>query len=124
MPFSAIDAEFLLNLGEFRRFLFAAIQSAGIFGHTVSASGAATRDLGLLEGRRALGLELLAMAHAGQSDAVRQADPEGIATLRLCLTEAINSKDPSRERRRNRAGQSGGATQRDAGRYDELPSTE
>lgn len=117
MTLTASDAEFLLSRPEFRRFLFAAIQSAGILGQTVSASHAANRDLGTLEGRRALGFELVLLAHAGQSEAVRSADPDGIATLRLCLSEAINNKDQTRDRRRHRANQPG-STRADAERYD------
>ena len=111
MTFDAKDAEFLLTRPEFRRFVFAAIQSAGIFGQTVSASTAPARDLGHLEGRRALGFDLLMMVHAGQSEAVRSADPDGITTLGLCLTEALNCKDSQRDARRFR----------DNARYDELP---
>jgi len=112
MAFDAKDAEFLLSRGEFRRFLLAAIQTAGILGQSVSASAAQGRDLGHLEGRRALGFDLLLMAHAGQSEAVRGADPDGMVTLSLCLAEASNHKDTVRERRANR----------DAARYDELPA--
>lgn len=111
MAFEAKDAEFLLGRPEFRRFLFTAIQSAGLLGQTVSASSAQHRDLAHLEGRRALGFDLLMLAHAGQSEATRQADPDAIATLCLCLGEAINDKDPARDRRRPR----------DTARYDELP---
>lgn len=112
MAFDAKDAEFLLSRAEFRRFVFAAIQSAGILGHSVSASSAPTRDLGHLEGRRALGFDILMMIHAGQSDAVRSADPDGITTLCLCLGDALNNKDTNRERSRFR----------DNARYDELPA--
>ena len=59
MKFEPRDAEFLLGHPEFRRFLFVAIQSSGILGHTVSASSAGSRDLGHLEGRRALGFDIL-----------------------------------------------------------------
>ena len=111
MVFDAGDAEFLLTRPEFRRILFAAIQSAGIVGHTVSASTALTRDLAHLEGRRALGFDLLMLAHAGQSEAVRLADPDGITTLGLSLTEALHCKDNQRDARRTR----------DSARYDELP---
>lgn len=109
--FDAGDAEFLLRLPEFRRFLFAAIQTSGILGHTVSAGNAGGRDLGHLEGRRALGFEMLMMVHAGQSEAVRQGDPDGITTLGQCLSEAINSKGSQSDRSRSR----------DHARYDELP---
>lgn len=111
MAFDTKDAEFLLTRPEFRRFLFAAIQSAGILGHTVSASTAPTRDLAHLEGRRALGFDLLMLVHAGQSEAVRNGDPDGITTLGLSLTEALNCKDNQRDARRSR----------DSARYDELP---
>jgi hypothetical protein len=112
MSFDAKDAEFLLSRPEFRRFLFAAIQSAGILGQTVSASTAATRDLGHFEGRRALGFDLLLLVHRGQSEAVRNADPDGITTLSLSLIEALNRKDNHRDR----------TASRDHARYDELPA--
>ncbi len=112
MSFDTRDAEFLLTRAEFRRFLFAAIQSAGILGQTISASTAPNRDLGHLEGRRALGFDLLMMVHAGQSEAVRNADPDGITTLSLSLTEALNCKESQRDARRSR----------DNARYDELPT--
>ena len=111
MSFDANDAEFLLSRPEFRRFLFAAIQSAGILGHTVSASTAPGRDLGHLEGRRALGFDLVMMVHTGQSEAVRNADPDGITTLCLSLNEALNRKESQRDASRSR----------DNARYDELP---
>ena len=111
MAFDAKDAEFLLTRPEFRRFLFAAVQSAGILGHTVSASSAPTRDLAHLEGRRALGFDLLMMVHAGQSEAVRIADPDAITTLGLSLTEVLHCKDNQLDSRRSR----------DSARYDELP---
>lgn len=111
MPFEAKDAEFLLSRPEFLRFLFSAIQSAGVLGQTVSASSAQHRDLHHMEGRRALGFDLLIMVHAGQSEAIRQADPDAIATLCLCLGEAIKDKEVTRDRRRTR----------DTARYDELP---
>ena len=111
MAFDAKDAEFLLSRAEFRRFLFAAIQNAGILGHSVSASTAPGRDLGHLEGRRALGFDLLRMIHAGQSEAVRGADPDGLTTLSLSLSEALNNKDITLERSRLH----------DNARYDELP---
>lgn len=111
MPFDSNDAEFLLTRPEFRRFLFAAIQRAGILGQTVSASNAQTRDLSHLEGRRALGFDLLMLVHAGHSEAVRSADPDGITTLGLSLTEALNCKESHRDPSRSR----------DSARYDELP---
>lgn len=111
MSFDAKDADFLLTRPEFQRYLFAAIQSAGILGQAVSASSAASRDLGHLEGRRSLGFDLLMMAHAGQSEAVRSDDPHAITTLCQALNAALDSKDSQRDRRH----------QRDTHRYDELP---
>jgi hypothetical protein len=116
MTFDAKDAEVLLNLPEFRRFLFVAIQSSGILVQTVSASNAGARDLGHLEGRRALGFDMLMMVHAGQSEAVRIGDPDGITTLGQCLTEALNSKESQSDRSRSRARSSTVGA-----RYDELP---
>lgn len=51
------------------------------------------------------------LAHSGQSEAVRSADPDGITTLGLGLTEALNYKENQRERSRSR----------DHTRYDEIP---
>jgi len=51
------------------------------------------------------------MVHAGQSEAVRHSDPDGITTLGQCLTEALNSKESRSDRSRSR----------DVARYDELP---
>ena len=53
------------------------------------------------------------LVHAGQSEAVRSGDPDGITTLGLCLTEALNCKESQSDRRRTR----------DNARYDELPHT-
>jgi hypothetical protein len=53
----------LLALPEFRRFLWRAIQSSGIF--DVTTDGSDSRHL-VAEGRRQLGLELLADAEMGQ----------------------------------------------------------
>ena len=51
------------------------------------------------------------MIHAGQSEAVRGADPDGLTTLSLSLSEALNNNDITRERSRLH----------DNARYDELP---
>lgn len=84
------DADFLLQRPEFRRFLFAAIQSAGILSQHVLADGPQERDLRFHEGRRSLGFELLQMAHQGQPQAIRDADPTGLATLHAAILEALN----------------------------------
>lgn len=101
--FTADDAATLLRSEEFRRFLFAAIQSAGILGHYAPANGQLGRDLGHFEGRRSLGFELLAMADAGQPEPLRS--PEGLATLDQIIREAMTPKpkDKTRERRSDTA---------------------
>ncbi len=105
------DAEYLLGRPEFRRFLFAAIQSAGILSHLGPTHGPDGRKLHYEEGRRSLGFELLSMAHQGQPEAIRAADPSGLATLDAALREAMNPpKEKPRDRRNN-----------DTARYDDLP---
>lgn len=95
--FSIEDAEFLLARAEFRRFLFAAIQRAGILSHITPTNGQLGRDL--LEGRRSLGFEMLLLADAGQPEPLRS--PEGLATLDQIIREAMTPKpkDKTRERR-------------------------
>lgn len=93
------DAEYLLGRSEFRRFLFAAIQAAGLLGHTNPANGPIGRDLA--EGRRSLGLDLLAMADTGQPDALRS--PQALATLDQIIREAMTPKPKDKPNgRRNR----------------------
>lgn len=110
MSFTQQDAEFLLSRAEFRRFLYAAIQSAGILGHHAPANGQTGRDLGHFEGRRSLGFDLLRMADDGQPEQLRS--PEALATLDAALREALNPplKEKPHGRRSN-----------DTARYDELP---
>jgi hypothetical protein len=98
--FVASDAEFLMSRGEFRRFLFAAIQSAGILGHYAPANGQTGRDLGHFEGRRSLGFDLLQLADQGQPESLRS--PDAIATLDAVLREMINPQEkPDGRRSRN-----------------------
>ena len=97
------DAEYLLGRPEFKRFLFVAIQSAGVLHHHISADGRLGRDLNFLEGRRSLGLDLLQMADAGQPEPLRT--PTAIATLDAAIREAMNppaSKDRKRDRKPDR----------------------
>lgn len=96
--FSQEDAEALLASEEFRRFLFAAIQAAGILGHYAPANGHMGRDLAHFEGRRSLGFELLMLADAGQPEPLRS--PEGLATLDLILREALNPKPKPKDKTR------------------------
>jgi hypothetical protein len=86
IEFTAQDAEFLLNRGEFRRFMFLAIQAAGIIGQTGFANGQAGRDLS--EGRRSLGFEMLQLVDEGQPAPLRS--PDALATLHAILLEALN----------------------------------
>ncbi|NOW44156.1 hypothetical protein FHW96_000283 [Novosphingobium sp. SG751A] len=97
--FDGDDAEYLLNRPEFLRFLFAAIQGAGILGQYAPANGQMGRDLGHFEGRRSLGFELLMLADAGQPEPLRS--PEALATLDLILREALNPKPKPKDKQRD-----------------------
>ena len=108
MSLSQTDAEFLLGRPEFRRFLYAAIQSAGILGHHAPANGQQGRDLGHFEGRRSLGFDLLLMADAGQPEPLRS--PQALATIDAVIREALN---PPKEKTRDRRS--------DLDRYNDLP---
>jgi hypothetical protein len=97
------DAEHLIAQPEFLRFLGAAIQAAGILGHHGAANGQLTRDLGHFEGRRSLGFDLLLMAHSGQPEAIRAADPTGMTTLTSALRSVLNPSPTGKPNdRRNR----------------------
>lgn len=96
------DPEFLLARAEFRRFLFTAIQIAGIFD---AANGHEGRDINWVEGRRSLGFDLLRWSDEGQPEALRT--PNALATLNAIILEAM--KTPIKEKVRG-------------GRYDELGS--
>lgn len=89
------DAAFLLARPEFRRFLFAAIQSAGLLGHTSGANGQSGRDLGFYEGRRSLGFEMLSMVDHGHPDALQSS--EALATLDSIIREQMNPT-PAKEK--------------------------
>lgn len=85
-----LDAEHLLAQPEFVRFLWRAIQRAGIFNTTTD--GSAGRDLGYFEGRRSLGLELLDMAESGQP--ASHPDKLPILTLLMVMREEAQSAQP------------------------------
>lgn len=102
---TSADAEYLLSRPEFRRFLFLAIQRAGIIEQNPLADGRQGRDLSIAEGRRSLGFELLQLADLGQPEPLRSA--HALATLDAVIREAMNP--PPKEKTRDR---------RD--RYDEL----
>lgn len=95
------DAEFLLSRPEFLRFLYEAIQSAGIVGNNVAADGQSVRNqcLEWHEGRRSLGHEILLMIEEGQPPALRHPDGHPIATLEAVLREAMNPKENPSGRR-------------------------
>lgn len=95
MMFTAQDAEYLLGRAEFRRFMFSAIQSAGVITDNSLANGQSGRDLSHFEGRRSLGLEMIAMLEAGQPEPLRS--PLALATLDQILREAMNPA-PSKEK--------------------------
>lgn len=96
---SSDDAEHLLAQAPFRRFLFAAIQSAGILSHEGPAHGQVQRDLSFTEGRRSLGFEILLMIEQGQPEALRSAG--ALATINAAIREAMNP-DP-KEKARDKA---------------------
>lgn len=106
---SVDDARFLMDRPEFRRFLYLAIQKAGILSHEAPANGQLGRDLGHFEGRRSLGFELLQMADLGQPDPLRT--PEALGTISAALIEAMNP--PPKEKAR-------GKRTDDTARFDEL----
>lgn len=86
------DMAELMRLAPFRRFLFRAIQSAGILHPTTD--GSEGRHLAYAEGRRNLGLELLADAETANADP----HPESLTTLFLILSEEAQRqpKEPKR----------------------------
>lgn len=82
------DAEHLLAQAPFRRFLFAAIQRAGILSHEGPAHGPIQRDLSFIEGRRSLGFEILLMIEQGQPEPLRT--DGALATIDAAIREAMN----------------------------------
>ena len=105
MIFTRQDAEFLLGRPEFMRFLYDAIQSAGIISNMEPADGRTVRDHSLewQSGRRSLGHEMLLMIEQGQPEALRSPDGSPLITLNAVLREAINPKETTPGRRnRNR----------------------
>jgi hypothetical protein len=115
--FTRQDADYLLGRPEFRRFLFAAIQTAGILGHHAPANGQMGRDLGHFEGRRSLGFDLLRMVDDGQPEPLRS--PEALATIDAAIREAVNPAPQSKEKPRGR--RTDDASDDDTARYAELP---
>lgn len=95
------EVELLLSMPEFRRFVFAAIQRAGILSQEGPAHGHTPRDLSFAEGRRSLGFEILQMAHAGQPEEVRASDPDALVTLNAVILTAMNAPKEKARGRRN-----------------------
>lgn len=93
------DLQRLLELAEFKQFLFEAIQLAGIWN---PANGHDQRDLAFAEGRRSLGLDLLELADRGQPKALRT--PEALATINAIILTALNppSTPPEEKKRADR----------------------
>lgn len=92
------DAAFLMERPEFRRFLYAAIQTAGVLSEHSLADGPQERDLRFHEGRRSLGFALLQMADAGQPEPLRT--PNALATLTAVIREAMNPAPKEKPRGR------------------------
>jgi hypothetical protein len=80
------DMTFLQGRPEFARFLWRVIQSCGIFSPTTD--GSVDRHLAYDEGRRNLGLEILAMAEQGQPASHPNGQP--ILTILQVLREEAN----------------------------------
>jgi hypothetical protein len=87
------DMEFLNSRPEFRRFLWRAIQLARIFDQ--AGSGSSERDLAYAQGRRDLGLDLLADAEAGQP----AAHPEGIPIFTAIQIMREAAQQPTEQRK-------------------------
>lgn len=107
--FNSDDAQYLMGKPEFRRFLFAAIQSAGVLGDHVLADGPQERDLRFHEGRRSLGFELLQAADHGQPEPLQT--PHALATLNAVILESMNPAPKEKKSGRRD----------DTERYAELP---
>lgn len=85
----------LVEVRAFRRFLFRIVESAGI------GIPAAKDDMALrLEGKRALGLEILGWVEAALPQSTGSAQP--LAALHLALSEALAPKEKRSDRRNDR----------------------
>lgn len=90
------DMIFLLKRPEFVRFLWRVIQSAGILRATTD--GSIDRHLAYDEGRRNLGLDILAMVETGQP----VPHPEGLPVLTLLQTLREEANSQPQENKRDR----------------------
>ena len=100
------DLEVLMARKDFQRFLFRAIQTAGIFAQ--GTNGHDGRDLAFAEGRRSLGLWLLGQADAGLPEPMQS--PDHIAALHALLRAQLDTPPPPKGK--------GNATRID--RYDDI----
>ncbi len=80
------DAQLLMERPEFRRFLFSVIQSCGFF----SATNGSDPVTSFAEGRRSLGLDILATVETGQP--AEHPDRIPILTLMQVLREEAQTK--------------------------------
>ena len=94
-----IDMEFLNSRPEFRRFLWRVIQMAGIL--EPSTDGSDTRHPRYFEGRRNLGLEILADAEQGQP--VPHPDAIPVFTAIQILREVAQQSTSETPKNANRA---------------------
>jgi hypothetical protein len=103
MMIEAKDAAALLEKQEFRRFLYAVIQSAGLLSNNEGADGRTVTDQSLEwhSGRRSLGHDILLMIEQGQPDALRSPDGSPVATLIAVLREHMNPKEKPNERNKH-----------------------
>ena len=95
------DAEALLRMPEFMRFLSAAIHAAGIVSQHVGANGQLGRDLAWIEGRRSRGFDMLHAAHSGQHEQTRAADPDAVTTLLAALNSTLKTQGSRNDRHKS-----------------------
>lgn len=90
-----LDLKQLVEVRAFRRFLFRIIESAGI------AISAAKDDTALrMEGRRALGLEILGWVEGALPDTTGSAQP--LAALHMAIAETLTPKEKRHGRQGSR----------------------
>ena len=85
------DMDMLVENSAFRRFLFAIVEASGI-GIPASKDDTALR----LEGKRALGLEILGWVDEALTNTTSSGQP--FAALHLAITEALTPKEKRSER--------------------------
>lgn len=88
------DMQVLMALPEFKRFLFRAIQTAGIM--TSATNGHDGRDLAFAEGRKSLGLWMMHEADTGLPSSVRS--PNTVAVWHAIMREQMQSSQPRKDK--------------------------